>query len=256
MRLQDRVAVVTAGGSGMGQASARRLAADGATVVVADINKESARETVELIEADGGSAEAAEVDVADVDDLKGLFADIDQRHRRLDILFNNAGIPGAAGIDITLEEWDRAVNINMRGAYFATMYALPALRRAEGRGAVIFNASTGGLVGSPGAPLYGMTKGGVVLLMQSLALTLASEGVRVNAVCPGMMDTPMLPRFFSREENPAVEEKIPGYVKRQVPMGRLGQPDEVADVVAFLASDDARFVTGVAMPVDGGYVAK
>lgn len=92
--------------------------------------------------------------------------------------------------------------------------------------------------------------------MQSLALTLASEGVRVNAVCPGMMDTPMLPRFFSREENPAVEEKIPGYVKRQVPMGRLGQPDEVANVVAFLASDDARFVTGVAMPVDGGYVAK
>jgi len=256
MRLQDRVAVVTAGGSGMGQASARRLAADGATVVVADINKESARETVELIEADGGSAEVAEVDVADVDDLKALFADIDQRHRRLDILFNNAGIPGAAGIEITLEEWDRAVNINMRGAYFATMYALPALRRAEGRGAVIFNASTGGLVGSPGAPLYGMTKGGVVLLMQSLALTLASEGVRVNAVCPGMMDTPMLPRFFSREENPAVEEKIPGYVKRQVPMGRLGQPGEVADVVAFLASDDARFVTGVAMPVDGGYVAK
>ncbi|WP_406447106.1 glucose 1-dehydrogenase [Streptomyces sp. NBC_01613] len=256
MRLQDRVAVVTAGGSGMGQASARRLAADGATVVVADINKESARETVGLIEADGGSAEVAEVDVADVDDLKGLFADIDQRYRRLDILFNNAGIPGAAGIDITLEEWDRAVNINMRGAYFATMYALPALRRAEGRGAVIFNASTGGLVGSPGAPLYGMTKGGVVLLMQSLALTLASEGVRVNAVCPGMMDTPMLPRFFSREENPAVEEKIPGYVKRQVPMGRLGQPDEVANVVAFLASDDARFVTGVAMPVDGGYVAK
>lgn len=159
MRLQDRVAVVTAGGSGMGQASARRLAADGATVVVADINKESARETVGLIEADGGSAEVAEVDVADVDDLKGLFADIDQRYRRLDILFNNAGIPGAAGIDITLEEWDRAVNINMRGAYFATMYALPALRRAEGRGAVIFNASTGGLVGSPGAPLYGMTKG-------------------------------------------------------------------------------------------------
>ncbi|MBO3682247.1 SDR family NAD(P)-dependent oxidoreductase [Streptomyces sp. NEAU-YJ-81] len=256
MKLQDRVAVVTAGGSGMGQASARRLAADGATVVVADINKESARETVELIESDGGSAEVAEVDVADVDGLKGLFADIDQRHRRLDILFNNAGIPGAAGIEITLEEWDRAVNINMRGAYFATMYALPALRRAEGRGAVIFNASTGGLVGSPGAPLYGMTKGGVVLLMQSLALTLASEGVRVNAVCPGMMDTPMLPRFFSREENPAIEEKIPSYVKRQVPMGRLGQPGEVADVVAFLASDDARFVTGVAMPVDGGYVAK
>ncbi|MFB6679695.1 SDR family NAD(P)-dependent oxidoreductase [Streptomyces sp. NPDC056390] len=256
MRLQDRVAVVTAGGSGMGQASARRLAEDGATVVVADINKESASETVELIEADGGHAEVAEVDVADLEGLKALFADIDQRHQRLDILFNNAGIPGAAGIEITAEEWDRAVNINMRGAYFATMYALPALRRAEGRGAVIFNASTGGLVGSPGAPLYGMTKGGIVLLMQSLALTLASEGIRVNAVCPGMMDTPMLPRFFSREENPAVEEKIPGYVKRQVPMGRLGQPDEVADVVAFLASDDGRFVTGVALPVDGGYVAK
>jgi NAD(P)-dependent dehydrogenase (short-subunit alcohol dehydrogenase family) len=256
MRLQDRVAVVTAGGSGMGRASARRLAADGAVVVVTDIDVAAARETVKLIEADAGKAEPAEVDVADVAALQEFFADVDARHGRLDILFNNAGVPGAAGIEITLDEWDHAVNINMRGAYFATMYALPALRRAEGRGAVIFNASTGGLVGSPGAPLYGLTKGGVVLLMQSLALTLAPEGIRVNAVCPGMMDTPMLPRFFSREENPAVEEKIPGYVKRQVPMGRLGQPEEVADVVAFLASDEARFVTGVAMPVDGGYVAK
>jgi NAD(P)-dependent dehydrogenase (short-subunit alcohol dehydrogenase family) len=255
MRLKDRVAVVTGGGSGMGRASALRLAADGATVVVADLDGDAAAQTAKEIESEGGRAEAAQVDVADLDALKRLFQHVEQSYEGLHVLFNNAGIPGAAGIDITVEDWDRAVNINMRGAYFGTMYALPAMRRVEGA-SIVFNASTGGLVGSAGAPLYGLTKGGVVLLMQSLALTLAGEGIRVNAVCPGMMDTPMLPRFFSREENPAVEAKIPSFVKRQVPLGRLGEPAEVADAVAFLASDEARFITGVALPVDGGFVAR
>jgi NAD(P)-dependent dehydrogenase (short-subunit alcohol dehydrogenase family) len=171
------------------------------------------------------------------------------------VLYNHAGIPGAAGVDIPEKDWDLATDINLKGPFYVTEKAIPLLRRSEGKGSIIFTASVSGLVGSPFSTLYSMHKGGVVLLMRSLALMLAPDGIRCNAICPGPVDTPMLPQFFGREPGADVADLMQGFMNA-VPMGRPAQPDEIAGAALFLASDDSSFVTGVALPVDGGYVAR
>ncbi|MGE3619195.1 MAG: SDR family NAD(P)-dependent oxidoreductase [Acidimicrobiia bacterium] len=256
MRLEGRIAVVTAGASGMGRASALRFAQEGATVVIADLDGDAAESVAAEIVEGGGRADALATDVADDGQLKAVFDFVEKTYGVLHVLYNNAGIPGAGGVDITEEQWETAVDINMKSHFFGCKYAIPLLEAAEGKGSVIFTASTAGIVGSAMGPLYCLTKGGVVLLMRALALAYAPKGIRFNAVCPGPIQTPMLPRFFSRETNHEVEKRIPDFIAAAVPLGRPGQPEEIASAVAFLASDDASFVTGVALPVDGGYLAK
>src|SRR3712207_6044690 len=204
MLLQDKIALVTAGASGMGRAAATVFAREGAHVIVVDPNAENAAETVKGIEAAGGSAEADVVDVRDLAALRALADKVHEQHGKLHVLYNNVGIPGAAGLDLSPDEWDTGIEINARASFFLSGYLTEALKAggADGGASVIFTSSTSGLIGSPFSPLYSFTKGGIIALVRSMALAMATDGVRVNAVAPGMVDTPGLKGFF-RIDDPA-----------------------------------------------------
>jgi NAD(P)-dependent dehydrogenase (short-subunit alcohol dehydrogenase family) len=254
MLLKDKIALVTAGASGMGRAGAEAFARAGAHVIVVDVNDEAARDTVSGIERNGGSAAAAVVDVRDLVALQDLADRVTREHGRLHVLYNNVGIPGAAGLSLTPEEWDTGLEINGRASFFLSGYLLDALKAADGA-SVIFTSSTSGLVGSPFSPMYSFTKGGIIALVRSMALAHAADKIRVNAIAPGSVETPGLPGFF-RTDDPAEIEKRKAAFFATIPMGRASQPEEIAQVALFLASDMSSYVTGVTIPVDGGITAK
>lgn len=254
MLLKDKVAVVTAGASGMGRAAAELFAENGAHVIIVDVSEDNARETVDAITAAGGSAVAEVIDVRDLGALKALADRVTSEHGALHVLYNNVGIPGAAGMDLTEEEWDASIEINARASFFLSGYLTPALKAAGGA-SVIFTSSASGLVGSPFSPLYSFTKGGVIALVRSMALALAADNVRVNAVAPGSVETPGLKAFFRTDDEAEIEARKTAY-QAQIPLGRVSQASEIANVVLFLASDMASYVTGVTIPVDGGLTAK
>jgi NAD(P)-dependent dehydrogenase (short-subunit alcohol dehydrogenase family) len=251
--LAGKTALVTAGASGMGRASAELFAREGAHVVVVDVAEAAAKETVEGILAAGGAATAAVVDVRDLEALKALAAQVTRDHGALHVLHNNVGIPGAATLDITPEEWDAALEINARAGFFLTGYLTDALKAAGGA-SVIFTSSTSGLVGSPFSPLYSFTKGGLIALVRSMALAFAADGIRVNAIAPGTVETPGLPAFF--RASPEETQRRKAAFVATIPMGRAAQPEEIAKVALFLASDLSSYVTGTTLPVDGGLTAK
>lgn len=253
MLLKDKVALVTAGASGMGRSGSELFAEHGAHVYVVDVDDAAAKEVVEGIVAKGGSAAAAVVDVRDLDALKRLADQVTAEHGKLDVLYNNVGIPGAAGLDMTVEEWNTGLEINARASFFLSGYLGEALKAAEGA-SVIFTSSTSGLVGSPFSPMYSFTKGGIIALVRSMALAMAPDGIRVNAIAPGSVETPGLPAFF--RASPEETEKRKAAFFAQIPLGRAAQPEEIAQVALFLASDMSSFVTGVTIPVDGGLTAK
>jgi NAD(P)-dependent dehydrogenase (short-subunit alcohol dehydrogenase family) len=253
--LQDRIAFITGGASGMGRATALLMASEGATIVVADLDEAGAKTVVGEIEEAGGKALAMALDVTDVDRIKECYRDVDSQFGRLDIVFANAGTPGATGNEVTLEEYNFSIGINLTGAYYAAQSAIPLLRKSPHTGAILFTSSTAGLVGSHLSPLYSASKGGVVMLAKSLALNLAPK-IRVNVICPGPIDTPMLPKFWSRDSAENIDQRLDAWVEKDIPLGRRGKPEEIAQAALFLASDRASFITGVALPVDGGFVAK
>lgn len=247
--LHNKVAIVTGGGSGIGAATALLFAAEGAQVVVADIRLDAAHATTATITASGGTATAVHADVTQADDVQAMIQTVVHTYGGLDILFNNAGI-GVQGnaVELTEEMWDRVIALNLTGVFLGCKYAIPEMIK-RGGGSIINTASIMGLVGGSLSAVYPATKGGVVLLTKNAALDYAQYNIRVNCVCPGHIETPLLQRLL---DNPAQREQL----LRQYPMGRLGQAREIAQGVLFLASDEASFVTGSALVLDGGYTAR
>jgi NAD(P)-dependent dehydrogenase (short-subunit alcohol dehydrogenase family) len=253
MLLKSKVAVVTGAGSGMGRAGSLTFAAAGAHVHVVDLSAEAARETVAEIEAAGGRATATALDVRDLDALRA-FAEQVGSAGPVHVLYNNVGIPGAAGLGLDAETWDHDIHINGRAGFLLSGYLEKALEAADGA-SVIFASSTSGLVGSPTGPLYSFAKGGVVALVRSLALAWAPRGIRVNAIAPGQVETPGLPGFFRTDDMEEVERRKQAFFA-QIPLGRAARPEEIAQVALFLASDMSSYITGVTVPVDGGLTAR
>lgn len=252
-KLEGKVALITGGGSGIGQATAILFAREGAKVVVADISPAAGEDTVRLIREGGGVAMAVKTDVAIEDDVRLAVETTMQSYSALHILFNNAGVAGPYGVaDVSAETWERVMNVNAMGTFFGFKHGVPAIQKSGG-GAIINTSSTAGLAGSVGSPIYSAAKGAIVNLTKSMALLLAKGNIRVNCVCPGPVDTPLNLSFFAAMPNPeAARASFIG----GIPMGRIGKPEEVAAAVLFLASDDASYITGVPLPVDGGHLAR
>ena len=243
-RLQDRVAVITGAGSGIGLATARRFAAEGAQIVAVDLNEEAGKAA-----ADEVGGEFVAVDVADEAGVRALFDGVAQRYGRLDIAFNNAGIspPDDDSILQTgLDAWERVLRVNTTSVYLCCKYALPHMR-ARGKGSIINTASFVALMGAATSQIaYTASKGGVLAMTRELGVQFAREGIRVNALCPGPIATPLLMELFAKDPERAARRLV------HVPMGRFGKPEEIAAAVAFLASDDASFITASSFVVDGG----
>jgi NAD(P)-dependent dehydrogenase (short-subunit alcohol dehydrogenase family) len=238
--LEGRIAVVTGSGSGMGRASAELFAAQGAIVVVADINEEAAAQTVASIKENGkGDAVAYRLDAGDLASIKGMMNLVEKEFGRLNVLFSHVGSPGPGGLDLTEEQWTQTIDLNLKSAFFCASYGEHLLRKEAGHASIIFTASVSGLVGSLFSPIYSMCKGGIVSIAKALALSLAPD-IRTNVIAPGVVETPMLAKF----------------IDTGVPLNRVCTAEEIAQVALFLASDQSQYMTGVTLPVDGGYVAR
>jgi NAD(P)-dependent dehydrogenase (short-subunit alcohol dehydrogenase family) len=249
--VQGKIALVTGGSSGIGRATSLIFAREGAKVIVADVLVDGGEETVRLIKAAGGDAIFVKTDMSKASDVEAMVQKAVATYGRLDCAHNNAGIEGATGktADYKEEDWDRVMLINLKGVFLCMKYEIQQMLK-QGGGAIVNTASDAGLLGVPQMPAYVASKHGVVGLTKTTALEYAKVGIRVNAVCPGVINTPMVERITGQR---------PGRAERMAavePVGRMGKPEEIGEAVVWLCSDASSFVTGLPMPVDGGIAAQ
>ena len=257
MRLEGKVAMITGGASGLGRATAIRFAAEGAKVAVIDIDEPGGQSTVAAIGEAGGDAVFHQADLSTAEGAKAAVDATVQRFGALHLLFNNAGVGGREankGIDtVSEEEWDYVLGINLKGVFLCAKYAVAAMKKSGG-GAIVNTASIAGIVGLRAHP-YGASKGGVVMLTKTMALELSQQGIRVNAVAPGFINTPLM-RGERRGASPEQSKAVVEHWGNETPMGHIGEPEDIANAVLYLCSDEARFVTGHTLVVDGGFTAQ
>jgi NAD(P)-dependent dehydrogenase (short-subunit alcohol dehydrogenase family) len=249
--LSGKVAVITGAASGIGKAAAELFAREGAVVLAADISDAAGMAVADAITASGGVCSYVHADTGREADIEAMIHLALARYGRLDALFNNAGIEGsqAATADADVDNWDRVINVNLKGVFLGMKHGIKAMLQSGG-GTIVNNASVAGLVGFPGIPAYCAAKGGVVQLTRTASIEYATQGVRVNCLCPGVIDTPMVERFTGGEAAATAA------MTAMEPVGRLGRPEEVAELALYLCSDRSSFITGAIIPVDGGFVAR
>ncbi|HVN88638.1 MAG TPA: SDR family oxidoreductase [Candidatus Binataceae bacterium] len=251
MRLANKVAIITGAGSGMGKCAALLFASEGAKIAASDINEAAVKETVAEITKKGGEAIAIRTDVSKAPDVERMVNETVAKFGKLDIIYNNAGIEGDSGFvaNLTEEQFDRVIAINLRGVWLGMKYALPQMMKQRS-GSIINTASIAGIVGIKGSTPYAAAKAGVIAMTRVAALEYGRYNIRVNAICPGAIETPMAQRIRGEGVEPN-----PRAIKRISVLERMAQPEEIARVALFLASDDASFATGAPFIIDGGWTA-
>lgn len=249
-RFKDKVVYVTGGASGLGEAAVRRFAEEGGRIVIADIDEAGAKRVAESLP----DAMAVHVDTSDAASVERSIAAAVERYGRIDVIFNNAGISGEQLLihEMSVENWQRVARINGDGVFYVLKFGIAAMLRTGG-GAIVNTSSTNGLIGIPNIAPYTFTKWGVIGLTKSVAIEYATQGIRVNAVAPTVVRTPLVEKFIADAADP---EEMARSMEAFNPMPGMPEANDVADAVLFLASDDARFITGHVIPIDGGYTAQ
>ena len=251
-RLDGKVVTITGGGRGIGYTTAHLFSDEGAKLVINDIDKARGRKAADEINEKGGNAIFIHGNVSSWSLWERIVAETMKAYGRIDVLFNNAGISIHKSLETTEEEWDRVIDVNLKSVFLGSKAVVPIMKK-QGHGNIVNNASEIGIVGAKNLLAYGAAKGGVVQMTKGLALDLASTGIRVNAICPGITATPLALKGIADHPNP---EKRRNYLEEGVPLHRMAEPIEQARAVLFLASDDSSFMTGASLVVDGGWTAK